>query len=80
MMSGSLSRLTIGELFSQLAEVEEAIRVCEPVFTRSGDAVAVADQLVSLAEREQSIAAELARRRAELRSEWQQPEPAAVVM
>ena len=64
-----LSGATIGELFTELAEVERKIRVCDPLFVSVGSHAALSPQVIELAAREQQICDELARRRAGLRVE-----------
>ena len=66
-MLDMLSRATIGELFSELAQVERKIRDCDPLFVSVGSQAALSPQLIELAAQEQQICDELARRRAGLR-------------
>ena len=70
-MLDMLSRATIGELFSELAQVERKIRDCDPLFVSVGSQAALSPQLIELAAQEQQICDELARRRAGLRVELQ---------
>jgi hypothetical protein len=68
-MLDMLSGATVRELFSELAQVEQKIRDCDPLFVTVGRQAAISPQLIELAAREQLICDELARRRAGLRAE-----------
>ena len=68
-MLDMLSGATIGELFTELAQVERKIRDCDPLFVSVGSHAALSPQLIELAAQEQQICDELARRRAGLRVE-----------
>jgi hypothetical protein len=70
-MLDRLSGSTIGELFSELAQVERKIRDCDPLFVSVSSHVALSPRLIELAAMEQQICDELARRRADLRVEME---------
>lgn len=66
-MLDMLSNATIGELFRELAQVEQQIRDCDPLFVSAGNHAGLSPRLIELAAQEQKICDELARRRAGLR-------------
>jgi hypothetical protein len=68
-MINLLDDATIGDLFRALARVEQKIRDCDPLFVSVGSRAAVSPQLLELAAEEQLICDELARRRADLRTQ-----------
>ena len=68
-MINLLDDATIGDLFRALARVEQKIRDCDPLFVSVGSSAAVSPQLLELAAEEQQICDELARRRADLRTQ-----------
>ena len=68
-MSVDLTQLTIAGLFQELSAVEQAIRTCDPTFTRDGGHTKLTAQVIELAAREQHICDELARRRSTLRAQ-----------
>jgi hypothetical protein len=64
-----LDGATIGELFSELAQVERKIRDYDPLLVSVRGHDALSPELIELVAREQQICDELARRRAGLRVE-----------
>jgi hypothetical protein len=70
-MSTDLAQVTIAGLFKELAEVEQAIRACNPTLTFDGVQTSVNAHLLDLAVQERRICEELARRRSALRQQRQ---------